>query len=359
MKIEQFQVQRADLEATRQVAIDGDAVGGSDVSVRIDRFALTANNITYGVVGERIGYWKFFPAEEPWGIIPVWGVGTVVQSENDGVAVGERLYGFFPTASHLRMSAASIHDQRFKDDSEHRRALPAVYNSYARIDRESWFDDSLVDERMLLFPLYATSFCIADFLDDNDFFGAEQVITLSASSKTAIGLQYALEDMGGGRRRVGLTSSRNLTAVETLSLYDDVLAYDQFDRIASKPSVIVDMSGNGAVLSDLHVHLGDAMRYTSNVGLTHFTANEMGPGFIKERSAMFFAPGHIAKRAEDWGPGEFEKRAATFWGGAALRSREWLDVRMSSGFDGLASAYAEVLDGRLPPSSGMVVSFDT
>ena len=45
-----------------------------EVLARIDRFALTANNVTYGVMGERIGYWKFFPVEaEEDGIIPVWG----------------------------------------------------------------------------------------------------------------------------------------------------------------------------------------------------------------------------------------------------------------------------------------------
>ena len=31
------------------------------VLLRIDRFALTANNVTYGVAGDQIGYWQFFP----------------------------------------------------------------------------------------------------------------------------------------------------------------------------------------------------------------------------------------------------------------------------------------------------------
>jgi hypothetical protein len=41
------------------------------------------------------------------------------------------------------------------------------------------------------------------------------------------------------------------------------------------------MSGNGRVLSELHRHLGVNMRFTSNVGLTHYSAGQMGPDFIR------------------------------------------------------------------------------
>ena len=32
------------------------------VCFRIDRFALTSNNITYALIGDMLGYWTFFPA---------------------------------------------------------------------------------------------------------------------------------------------------------------------------------------------------------------------------------------------------------------------------------------------------------
>ncbi|MBC7103757.1 MAG: DUF2855 family protein [Parvibaculum sp.] len=41
--------------------------------VEIEKFALSANNITYAVAGDMLNYWSFFPAEEGWGKIPVWG----------------------------------------------------------------------------------------------------------------------------------------------------------------------------------------------------------------------------------------------------------------------------------------------
>ncbi len=99
----------------------------------------------------------------------------------------------------------------------------------------------------------------------------------------------------------------------------------------------------------MHKLLGDNMRYTSNVGLTHYTNNQMGESFIRDRSAMFFAPGHIQKRAKDWGKGRFEKRSAAFWRDAAIRSQDWLTMTRQSGSEAVADLWIEALSGRMPP----------
>ena len=138
---------------------------------------------------------------------------------------------------------------------------------------------------------------------------------------------------------------------------DAVIAYDALQDIDNrKPTTIVDMSGNGTVLSDLHAHLGDQMMFTSNVGVTHYDANEMGPQFIRERSAMFFAPGHIQKRTKEWGPGEFERKAFEFWHGASIKSRDWLEIVHHSGMDNLAQVFAQVLNGKTEANKGIIVS---
>src|SRR5687768_1495 len=80
----------------------GDAVPLADgqIRTRVDSFALTSNNITYAAFGDAMNYWQFFPTgEDGWGIVPVWGFATVMQSLHPGVAVGERLYGYWPMAS--------------------------------------------------------------------------------------------------------------------------------------------------------------------------------------------------------------------------------------------------------------------
>ena len=332
-EIAEFQVKKTTLSETRAVTRPAPALNDGEVLAKVDRFAFTANNVTYGVVGERIGYWKFFPVdEEGWGVIPVWGFADVVETKHPDIKVGERLYGYWPMASHLVMAPAKIKENRLFDGAAHRAELPPVYNSYARVNAEPGYDGKMDDDRMVLFPLYATSFCLYDFFMDNDWFGASKVVIPSASSKTAIGTAYAIKSDASSPHLIGLTSPRNKAAVEALGLYDEVLVYDDIASLdAQSPTAIIDMSGNGEVLGALHKHLGDNMKYTSNVGVTHYDANAMGPDFISERSAMFFAPGHIQKRTSDWGPGEFEKRAFMFWHDAALKSRDWLKIRTGNG----------------------------
>jgi hypothetical protein len=116
------------------------------------------------------------------------------------------------------------------------------------------------------------------------------------------------------------------------------------------------MSGNGKLLSDLHTHLGEQMRYCSNVGITHYDEAGMGPGFIRERSAMFFAPGHIQQRAADWGPGVFQQKAFQFWQQAAIQSRPWLPRQVFGGVQGMQDAFRKTLAGEVPPSMGVIVA---
>ncbi|MEL6790738.1 MAG: DUF2855 family protein [Pseudomonadota bacterium] len=358
-----LEVQRTALDKTRLASRDS-AIKAGEVLVAVERYAMTANNVTYGVVGEKIGYWQFFPAEEGWGIIPVWGVGRVVESACEGMEVGERLYGYFPMGTHLVMAPTRIKPNGFADGAAHRAALPPVYNQYARLAADPAYIAAMDNARIVLFPLYATSFCLHDFMVDQDWFGiprgrAGQVIIPSASSKTAIGLAYALADDPQSPASVGLTSPGNLDAVKALGLYDRVLTYDDLDAIdANLPSVIIDMSGNGKILNSLHKALGDQMRYCCNVGLTHYSDNKMGPDFISDRSAMFFAPGHIQKRNAEWGPGVFQQKALTFWHDAAKRSESWLTLSQAHGTGMMDPVYQAVLSGSAPASEGKVVVLD-
>jgi hypothetical protein len=358
MQVDGLEVRKDDLSKTRIVQREAPRLSDGEVSIAIERFGLTANNITYGVVGEAIGYWQFFPASEPgWGNIPVWGTGEVVASEHPEVKKGERLYGYFPMASRLVIRPDRLKPARVVDGSAHRAKLPPVYNSYARLAAEPGYDRSLDDLRVVLFPLYGTSYCLYDFLLDNNWFGASQVIVVSASSKTAIGLAYALHDDVKAPASVGLTSPANAASVKKLGLYDSVASYDGIkDLDASKPAVIVDMSGSGAVLSALAAHLGENMRYCSNVGVTHHDVARVRPDTMGGRSAFFFAPSHIKKRSDEWGPGEFEKRAGAFFRDAAARSRDWLRIERLEGAEALERIFHELRLGKVGPERGLVAS---
>ncbi|MEL7311934.1 MAG: DUF2855 family protein [Pseudomonadota bacterium] len=358
MQTRQLEVHLTQIANTRIADVDLPPLKEGEITVAIDRFALTANNITYAVVGERIGYWNFFPVDDPeYGLVPVWGFANVIESSHDDIAVGERLYGYWPMGTHLRMQPGRVSAQRFFDTTSHRAELPPVYNAYARCSHEAHYDANLDDARMLLFPLYATSFCLYDFLIANEFFGAEQIIIPSASSKTSVGLAFGLAGDSGKRAVVGLTSPGNIQTVENMGFYNAVFSYDDLESVdATVPTVIVDMSGNGEVLSKLHERLGDNMRYTSNVGLTHYQDNQMGEHFIRARSAMFFAPGHMQQRNKEWGPGEFEKRSYQFWLDATTATAAWLKYRHLSGSELMQAAYREVLSGEAKPDVGLIIS---
>jgi hypothetical protein len=68
-----FLVRRDDPRAFRIDAGEparSDAPAGA-VQFEIERFGLTANNLTYAVFADRWRYWDFFSAPEGWGRIPV------------------------------------------------------------------------------------------------------------------------------------------------------------------------------------------------------------------------------------------------------------------------------------------------
>ena len=360
----EFQVRRDNFEKHRVVDVDAaenDAkLADGAIRVKIERFAFTANNVTYAVAGDRIGYWQFFPPSgedaDGWGVIPVWGFADVVESRCDDVPVGDRLFGYFPPATYLDMMPTRVSEQRFVEGAEHRATLPPAYNSYTRVNAEPGYDRATDNERMLLWPLHITSFCLWDALQDKDWYGAQQVVIVSASSKTSIGLAYALDDDATAPPAIAITSKRNLDFVRKLGLYKQSVTYEALDDIdATLPTVIVDMSGNREVLGRLHMHLGDNMMRCINVGLTHWDEAEAGDGLIVERSEFFFAPAHIQKRLKDWGPDGFTQRSSSFMQQTATKSRAWLKLRAIDGLQGLAEVYEDVCEGRIAANQGLII----
>ena len=106
---------------------------------------------------------------------------------------------------------------------------------------------------------------------EDSYFGASQVIVVSASSKTAIGLAQGLADIENAPKIVGLTSRSNSQFVENLGCYDEVISYDELSHVDySVGSVMVDMAGNREILGTLHGELGDNMLKCLTVGMTHW-----------------------------------------------------------------------------------------
>ena len=67
-------------------------LGAGQARLKLDSFALTANNVTYAASGFAIGYWNFFPTGiKGQGLVPVWGTAEVTESDSADLAVGTRL----------------------------------------------------------------------------------------------------------------------------------------------------------------------------------------------------------------------------------------------------------------------------
>ncbi len=357
----QFQVHKKDLNKTRLVEVKNDSeLNHGQVRVKVEAFSFTANNISYWATGDKLNYWQFFPAldneNNEFGIIPVWGFAEVVESKVDSIPVGERLFGYFPTAETWVMQPVHVKDHLLIDGSEHRQSLAAGYNMYRRVAAEPGYDRSNDALRMLLFPLHITSFCLYDMLSSQDWLGAEQIIIISASSKTSLGLAYALKDDKNSPPVVGITSERNKGFVEQTGYYQTIFSYQDVLQIdASKKTVIVDMSGNGQIIGQVHNHLADNMLFSSHVGLTHYDAAGMTENFIKARSKMFFAPSHIQQRLQEWGQEKFDQKAGQFMLEAAIESGRWLRLIETAGLTGLSDRLKDISQGKMPANQGLII----
>jgi hypothetical protein len=361
MDVVTFEVGRKDLGATHVTTerIDPKALAPSGQAVlEIERFALTANNITYGAYGDAMNYWAFFPsAAETRGRIPVWGFARVITSPSPDLPAGTRVYGYVPMSTHLVVTPGKINASRFIDVAQHRRALPPVYNVYQRVDADPDYRREYEPQQMLLRPLVITSFLIADFLDDNAMFGASRVLVSSASSKTSIGLGLCLQRLGRKRlTTVGLTSARNRDFTAATRAYDHVVTYDDIAGLdPSIKSVFVDMAGSTAIIRSVHDQLRDSLAYSCRVGATHWEDMAGRLELPGPKPVFFFAPTQVQKRQADWGPGGLEQRFASAWGDILARTN-WLDVKETKGAAAVEAAYRATLAGNVPPSAGLILS---
>jgi NADPH-dependent curcumin reductase CurA len=348
-----FLVSRKDLRQAEWRTQPVRALNDGDILVKIDHFAFTANNITYGVFGQAMGYWNFFPAPEGLGRIPVWGFGNVVQSRHPDVSVGERLYGYFPMSEYLVIEADRITPSALSDRAAHRAAMAAVYNHYQRVSHDPGHSAAIEPAQAILRPLFMTSFVIDDFLEDNGFFGAKQVILSSASSKTSLGLAFALKQAARkGIEVVGLTSAANKAFVESVGYYHKVVTYDAIQSLRKDTAVFVDMAGGGSVRAAIHNHFAETLAYSCAVGGTHWEDRAVPEALPGPSPTLFFAPAQIKKRHSDWGPGELDKRVASIWSAFLSDVARWLKVTEGAGPKAVETIYHEVLEGRAKPEQG-------
>lgn len=352
-------VRRGAITETKLVARPMPTLAEGEVLVRVGDFALTANNISYALTGEQLSYWRFFPEDDEWGVVPVWGHAEVIESGTEALPVGAKFWGYLPMASHLVMTPGRVSERGFIDMADHRQGLPLVYNQYARTENDPPALAAMPAERSLLFPLFTTSYLIADYLADNGQFGAQQIIIGSASSKTGFATAHFLKTIALGPRAViGLTSAGNIAFTTGLGLFDHVLAYGDIAKLdPSVPTGYVDMSGDGAVLRAVHTHFGDNLKVSVGVGATHWDAPRSRDPLPGAEPAFFFAPSQIAKRDAEWGAGVLMGKANIANVAFVQSLGDTLRITRHTGPTAIEARYQDMVHNRTPPTEGLILNF--
>ena len=272
-----FLVKRDDLRECRIAESAPPEIEPGQALLRVDTFGLTANNVTYAVFGEAMHYWDFFPAEDGWGRVPMWGFAEVERSEADGVEPGD---------AGVRLPAALLAPGRrprptparrgFVDGSPHRAALPSAYHRYLATGADPFYRADTEEIQMLLRPLFFTSFLIDDQLDDEGL----------ATRGPVRDLQRLEQD--GDRRRLHARPARrgragrpDLAAQRRVRRgAGDLRPHRRLrrDRLARAPAPPPSSTSpaTATVRHAVHSHYGDRLVHSMTVGVTHW--EELGAG---------------------------------------------------------------------------------
>jgi len=306
---------------------DSAALALGELRLTLERFALTSNNISYALSGDFLDYWGFFPAEAGWGRLPAMGYGVVSESANPDIAVGGRYFGFFPIGNEHIVHAQSS-SSGFIDIGVHREKHAMAYRAFDKVADAVGENDNA----MLIFRgLFMTSFLAEDFLREESFYGATQVLITSASSKTSIALAHCLR-ANSTMRVIGLTSNANVDFVTNVGEYHDVVAL-------------------------VHTHFGESLKYSCSIGATHWDQTSHRVDTPGPKPQFFFAPSQISKRSKEWGPAELNNRLETALTIFIEGSKQWLRIDHLHGTKAVSDTYSQLVTGKMSPEIGNILSF--
>mgnify|MGYP006074954983 CR=1 FL=1 len=355
-KINEIWIEKSNVANTKIVEkqFNSKQLSTDEVLLKVDSFGFSANNITYSIFGDKMGYWGFFPADDTWGIVPIWGFATVLESNHTDVKVGEKIFGYLPMATHLVITAGKTSPTHFFDISEKRKSISPVYDSYVRcatdpgyqVDREAW--------QLNYRPLFMTSFVLDDYVGEEIVAAkqpVQQIILTSASSKTAYGAAHLLmkhkAQRGLDYQVIGLTSASNKAFTQGLGCYDQVLSYDEIAQLGKdRVSWVLDFAGNKNLLLNLQKQFADYLDKLVLIGSTDVDAQQDKPDGHLD-SEFFFAPSQVKRRTGEWGHAGFAERYAKAWQHFAVHMNDKVAVAEYSGAKAIEALYHTGLDNRL------------
>jgi len=331
--------------------------GPGEVLLQIDRFGLSANNVTYAALGEAMHYANFFPSAQlggDWSMLPVWAVARVLQSRSEWVRTGDQVYGYFPSASHCVLKPQAATSDGFRVEREHIPEHFSFYHRYGVAGRDPLYVAEQLDRMVVLRPLFMTSLLLADYLSSSKFADVEQLVFSSAGSKTALGAAHALTAQSE-RAVVGLASAANHQGATAFGGYSQMLDYSQLEELPVRSTVYVDFSGDASLRERIAARLGDSLRIVVSIGMTHWDAGAMGKPAGSYASEIFFAPAWAAQRKQS--DPQFAQRMFSGWQSLLARASSHYEVTQGVGMEAIGEHYAALVEGRARSDQANSFSF--
>lgn len=363
LETQQIWIDKSDLSQTKAVdkVVDLNTLEDGEVLLKIDTFGFSANNVTYALLGDKFGYWGFFPADKGFGIVPMWGFATVAYSNCTGVEVGERLFGYLPMASHWIVRPSKVSPQGFYDAHPARKSISPVYDNYLRCDQDPGYDANNEAVQMNIRPLFMTSFVLDDYVGENLDTTVKNIILTSASSKTAYGTAHLLHkhkaQRGDNYQVIGLTSAANLSFTEQLGCYDKVFTYDELEQLAAnETSYLLDFAGNKQLLLNIQQQMTTKLAKVIFIGVTDVEAQRRKPQGAVD-GEVFFAPAQVKKRSQEWGQQGFAQQYAKAWQSFIGLVENTVEVEQYRGAGALQKVYKQGLAGHLSNAKINVLRF--
>ncbi len=360
-EVTQLWVNQSDLHdiTAHQSVIDTDSLQAGEVLLQTESFGFSANNITYAALGHSMGYWGFFNAPDGYGIVPVWGFAVVAASNHPDVAVGEKLFGYLPMASHWVVAPGKVTDFGFHDKHPQRKSISPVYDNYLRCAKDPGYNPSRETWQLNFRPLFMTSFVLDDFVGEH--LNHDTLILSSASSKTAFGTAHLLMKHKANRQHdykvVGLTSASNVEFTESLGCYDAVYSYDDLAKISGvKSAWLLDFAANGTLMENLSTALGEALSTITLIGATDWDASQK-PNKKALDAEIFFAPAQVKKRTEEWGQQGFLGRYSEAWQSFAVQVAPFMHPEEVTGVAAMSQLYKDTLSGKADTKALNTVTF--
>lgn len=148
---------RYDEQGFLQISAPATSLGPSSVRVRTKLVAITANNLSYCLMGDVLHWWSAYPLpvsipehysdDTKYGIAPGWGCCEVLESTIEDIEPGRIISGFLPISSHtvdLQLTRVATASGHFIETSPHRHKIMNLYQRYQLEPADADLNSSLL-----------------------------------------------------------------------------------------------------------------------------------------------------------------------------------------------------------------------